>query len=78
VTRSAIGVDIGTTSTKAVVYAARGRRRGKALGEHAVGYPLETPVPGAAEQDPERILQAVPSSSPSDWTSVRWAVTLTP
>ena len=58
-TRCAIGVDIGTTSTKAVVFAAKGRLRGEVLGQHAVEYPLETPVPGAAVQDPERIHQAV-------------------
>ena len=57
--RCVVGVDIGTTSTKAVVYAAHGNGRGRVLGQHAVEYPLETPVPGAAEQDPERILQAV-------------------
>ncbi len=57
--RCTIGVDIGTTSTKVVVFAAKGRQRGKVLGDHAVEYPLETPVPGAAEQDPERIYQAV-------------------
>lgn len=54
-----IGVDIGTTSTKAVVYGSHGKLRGKVLGDHAVEYPLDTPVPGAAEQDPERIHQAV-------------------
>ena len=54
-TRCAIGVDIGTTSTKVVVFTTGG----KPLGEHAVEYPLETPVVGAAEQDPERIHQAV-------------------
>jgi len=57
--RCAIGVDIGTTSTKVVVFAADRRRRGQVLGQHAVEYPLETPVPGAAEQDPELIFQAV-------------------
>ena len=54
-----IGVDIGTTSTKAVVFSARPADRGRVMGQHAVEYPLETPVPGAAEQDPERIFQAV-------------------
>ena len=58
-TRCAIGVDMGTTSTKAVVFGATGSHRGKALGEHAVEYPLSTPVPGAAEQDPEEIHAAV-------------------
>ena len=58
-TRVAIGVDIGTTSTKVVVFRADRKGRGSVLGDHAVEYPLETPVPGAAEQDPERIFQAV-------------------
>ena len=61
-TRCAIGVDIGTTSTKAVVFAAGGRRRGEALAGHAVEYPLAAPVPGAAEQDPDRIHAAVIAS----------------
>ncbi len=58
-TRCVIGVDLGTTSSKAVVYAAMGRQRGNVLGQHVVEYPFDTPIPGAAEQDPERIYQAV-------------------
>ncbi len=58
-TRTAIGVDIGTTSTKAVVYAASGRRLGATLGAHAIEYPLAMPEPGAAEQDPDAIEAAV-------------------
>ena len=58
-TRCAIGVDIGTTSTKAVVFATNGKHRGRVLGDHAVEYPLDTPVPGAAEQDPDLIHRAV-------------------
>ncbi len=50
-----LGVDIGTTSTKAVLF----NRQGKIHSQHAVEYPLETPVPGAAEQDTEIILEAV-------------------
>ncbi len=57
--RCVIGVDIGTTSTKVCVFGARGRQRATMLGTHAVEYPLSTPVPRAAEQDPERIFQAV-------------------
>ncbi|MEK8107961.1 hypothetical protein NKG94_28475 [Micromonospora sp. M12] len=37
-----IGVDIGTTSTKAVAYDTDGRQ----LGSHSVGYPLDDPNPG--------------------------------
>lgn len=51
----AIGVDIGTTSTKAVVFSAGG----KVEGHHSVGYPLHTPAPGVAEQDPDEIYAAV-------------------
>lgn len=50
-----IGVDIGTSSTKAVLYDDEGRM----LARHAVEYPLYTPSPGAAEQDPEQIVAAV-------------------
>lgn len=50
-----IGVDIGTTSTKAVVY----DTGGKVVGHHTVGYPLLTPKPGVAEQDPDEIHAAV-------------------
>jgi gluconokinase len=50
-----IGVDIGTTSTKAVVFDVEG----KVNGHHTVGYPLRTPAPGVAEQDPEEIFAAV-------------------
>lgn len=50
-----IGVDIGTTSTKAVVYTEGGR----IVAHHAVEYPLLRPLPDAAEQDPEQILDAV-------------------
>lgn len=57
--RYVVGVDIGTTSTKVCVFGARGRQRATMFGTHAVEYPLMTPVPGAAEQDPERIFQAV-------------------
>ena len=53
--RYVIGIDIGTTSTKTVLFT----DRGEALQEHSVGYPLLSPVPGAAEQDPEEILLAV-------------------
>src|SRR5258706_7310396 len=50
-----IGVDIGTTSTKALLY----NIEGAVLAHHSVEYPLLTPSPGAAEQDPEQILAAV-------------------
>ncbi|WP_064094465.1 gluconokinase [Rossellomorea aquimaris] len=52
-----IGVDIGTTSTKAVLF----NERGEAIHRHGVEYPLHTPSPGTAEQDPEEIFHAVMS-----------------
>jgi len=50
-----IGVDIGTTSTKSVAYDVDGRPGAT----HAVSYPLNEPLPGRAEQDPDVILAAV-------------------
>lgn len=50
-----IGVDIGTTSTKAVLY----DRSGHIKASHHVLYPLYTDVPDAAEQDPAEIFDAV-------------------
>lgn len=54
-TQAVIGLDIGTTSTKAVVFGPQGQIRGV----HAVDYPLIQPHPSWAEQDPDQILQAV-------------------
>ncbi|MEW9673232.1 gluconokinase [Ammoniphilus sp. 3BR4] len=53
-----IGLDIGTTSTKAVAFGPRGRIRAV----HSVDYPLIHPQPSWAEQDPNRILEAVVES----------------
>ncbi|MEV4808513.1 gluconokinase [Micromonospora avicenniae] len=53
-----LGVDIGTTSTKAVAYDTTGRQ----LASNSAGYPLSEPQPGYAEQDPHRILDAVVTS----------------
>lgn len=50
-----IGVDIGTTSTKSVLFAVDGTL----IAAHGIEYPLSSPVPGAAEQDSEEIFQAV-------------------
>lgn len=50
-----LGVDIGTTSTKAVAYDTGGRQ----LAAHSIGYPLDEPQPGYAQQDPQRIVDAV-------------------
>lgn len=50
-----IGIDIGTTSTKAVLYDMNG---GMVSSAHA-HYPLYTPEVAAAEQNPDEIFQAV-------------------
>ncbi|CAG7622315.1 Xylulose kinase [Paenibacillus allorhizosphaerae] len=54
--RYIIAADIGTTSTKTLVIDTVG---GRVLGSHAVEYPLHTPRPDMAEQDPDEIFQAV-------------------
>lgn len=53
--RVVIGVDLGTTSTKAVAFDVRG----DLLASHSAGYPLHEPHPGHAVQDPREILAAV-------------------
>ncbi|MGY3778729.1 gluconokinase [Isobaculum melis] len=50
-----IGVDIGTTSTKAVLYDPKGQVKGYANQE----YPLYQEIPDMAEQDPDEIFEAV-------------------
>ncbi|GAB6991629.1 gluconokinase [Paenibacillus pini] len=50
-----IGIDIGTTSTKAVLF----EESGKVVCKASEGYPLYTPNSSTAEQDPELIFQAV-------------------
>ncbi|WP_159887645.1 gluconokinase [Paenibacillus puerhi] len=50
-----IAADIGTTSAKTLLF----DRSGHILATHAVEYPLHTPRPDIAEQDPEEIYQAV-------------------
>jgi gluconokinase len=53
-----LGVDIGTTSTKAVLFT----ETGAIISQKAIAYPLYTPTVGAAEQDPEEIWTAVTTS----------------
>ncbi|MDN7228412.1 gluconokinase [Planococcus liqunii] len=53
-----LGVDIGTTSTKAVLF----DRGGTVKGSETVFYPLHTPNQIVAEQDPEEIFRAVLNS----------------
>ena len=50
-----IGADIGTTSTKAVLYDLKGNVKAYAN----VGYPLYQNVPDMAEEDPDEIFEAV-------------------
>lgn len=50
-----LGVDIGTTSTKAVLFS----QHGKVIQQENIGYPLYTPDISTAEQNPEEIFQAV-------------------
>ncbi|MBU0904731.1 MAG: gluconokinase [Firmicutes bacterium] len=50
-----LGVDIGTTSTKAVLFT----QQGEIIQQENKGYPLHTPNISTAEQDPEEIFQAV-------------------
>lgn len=50
-----IAIDIGTTSTKTLAV----DREGHIHNSHSVAYPLHTPSPGYAEQDPDVIYEAV-------------------
>jgi gluconokinase len=62
-----LGVDIGTTSTKAVLFDADGH----VVAHRTVGYPLLTPTPATAEQDPEEIYRAVLAANRSVRNSSR-------
>lgn len=53
-----LGIDIGTTSTKAVLMT----QKGAIVHQESFGYPLHTPDISTAEQDPEEIYQAVVKS----------------
>ncbi|CAM3961912.1 gluconokinase [Paenibacillus alkaliterrae] len=50
-----IGVDIGTTSTKSVLFTVNG----SIVASHGIEYPLHSPSPAIAEQDPDEIFRAV-------------------
>ncbi|MER2088647.1 MAG: FGGY family carbohydrate kinase, partial [Sporosarcina sp.] len=50
-----LGIDIGTTSTKAVLFT----EKGEIIQQENIGYPLYTPDISTAEQDPEEIYRAV-------------------
>ena len=53
-----LGVDIGTTSTKSVVFTLDG----KVVAQHAEEYPVLCTEPGMAEQDPDQIVAAALAS----------------
>ncbi|MCZ8537898.1 gluconokinase [Paenisporosarcina quisquiliarum] len=53
-----LGVDIGTTSTKAVLFT----QSGEIIHQENNGYPLHTPDISTAEQNPEELFQAVVKS----------------
>jgi gluconokinase len=53
-----LGIDIGTTSTKAVLFS----EQGEVIQQENIGYPLYTPDISTAEQDPEEIFNAVTSA----------------
>lgn len=50
-----LGIDIGTTSTKAVLFS----EKGEVIQQENIGYSLYTPNISTAEQNPEEIFQAV-------------------
>ncbi len=50
-----LGIDVGTTGTKALLF----RQDGLLMGHAYRGYPTATPCPGFSEQDPEDWWQAV-------------------
>ena len=51
----AIGIDIGTTSAKVVLF----DESGEVAAHHSKSYPLLAKEPGAAEQNPDEIYEAV-------------------
>lgn len=62
-----VGVDIGTTATKVVAY----RVDGAALASVDRSYPLHSPHPGWAEQDPDEVAGAVLDAIAEAVSSVR-------
>lgn len=50
-----LGVDIGTSGTKAVAFG----DHGEVIAGHRIGYPLLNPQPGYVEQDPDTLFDAV-------------------
>ena len=71
-----IGIDVGTSGCKTIVIDDAGR----VLARHLVEYPLSTPEPGWAEQDPDLWWQAAregqpvrPARAAADRTGIRCA-----
>lgn len=62
-----IGVDIGTTSTKAIAY----NVSGKILSQHAIKYPVYSPTSTYSEQDPEEIFDAVLQTIKRTWRVIK-------
>ena len=54
-TKYVIGVDIGTTSAKSVLFA----KDGTVVSSDQIEYPMHSPTPETAEQNPEEIFRAV-------------------
>lgn len=54
-----LAIDIGTTSVKTLVI----HREGRVIASDSIEYPMHTPRPDRAEQDPEEIFAAVLSST---------------
>ncbi|HLL41689.1 MAG TPA: FGGY family carbohydrate kinase, partial [Segetibacter sp.] len=50
-----LGVDIGTTSSKAVAFS----EKGEVIANYSFGYEMQHPQPNWTEQDPDEILEAV-------------------
>ena len=58
-----VGLDVGTSAVKAIAVAPDG----KLLARREVAYPLSTPRPGWAEQDPEDWWRATRSGDWDAW-----------
>ncbi|MDQ3394676.1 MAG: gluconokinase [Bacteroidota bacterium] len=67
-----IGVDIGTTSTKAIAFDISGN----ILSKSAIKYPIFSPTSTYSEQDPEEIFQAVLKTVRKTWEPIKESTTL--
>ena len=65
-----IGVDIGTTSTKAVLY----DEKGQFIMKHNIGYPLHTPNVEVSEENPDELFDAVLMTYLVSHTTFRFAL----